>query len=232
MNDVSYKSISEINSELPLVLIDFDHTIVDTDKMRLWMFDRIDKLGFTKEDIAKTYENAKNVDGSYSLEIHLKLLCDITHKNLDEASKKVFMELCPVQDTVYTDARKFIMNKSSDYNLLIFTLAEQKTQEARIDCSRLMNFIRGIVFTQIKKSQVLNKGIHKINDNIIFDVFPNLEFKKIILIDDHPREFEDLDPKLLSILDLFRLRREGDKYSTLETPQGIKEITSFNDLNL
>lgn len=221
----------ELDINKPIVLVDFDHTLIDSSKMREWLFSELVSLGFDRQAIETTYLSAKP-NGAYDLNSHVSLLME-PGSQMSEAQivELLSNSICQKTNCLFSDSHQFLEKYSQETNLVLFTLGDIRTQMLRCKCTNIEKHLTGAVFTTTNKAEVLNKEVKLVSEKIVVSLLGDYQFPSLYFIDDHPREIEKLELNYRSFA-VYRIRREGEKYSDLPTPKQAKEISSLSDFKL
>ncbi len=230
-SDAEVELFNTIDPNLPLVLIDLDHTMIDTTKVTEWLKQRIHDLGFSQADIDRTYEQAKNENGAYDLDKHVQLLCDCSKESAAETAEKIY-SACPVQQAIFPDAHDFLEQNSTKANIVMFTLGAKQIQQAKLNCAHISQHLKGVIYTLMNKAELLNADVEITDRGVKVDIIADETFPRMLVIDDHPRAFIGINENLQKGLQLIRIRRAGEKYADLVTPEFVTQVSGFSSIRV
>lgn len=202
--------------------IDFDHTLYDTDNLSKDMLDALAK--YICEKTSKNYEEIleklkgkfKRGKGNffdiYDLIEHFSLPEQYNY-NKEEATEKVNEIISNGKKYVFEDSIPFLQYlKSKEHKTYILSYNENKVyfQTVKIAGSGLLNYVDGLIPTTVIKGEM------------------PFDFSQSIFIDDKPKDLISIYNK--NPFGVFRVKRENEKYSHLETGLPIQEFKNLTEL--
>ncbi len=223
--DVLVEIFEDLDPSLPLLLVDFDHTLIQTDKMTEWMFEMMEAYGLPKTKVRNSYSQAKDKNGVYHLYDHIQIICECEKLEAEKLVREIYKGICPTHEVLYPDALPFLEAYTEKVNILLLTLGDPATQRVRIGCLDLLKNVKGIIMSRIPKGDFLTSAVEFEDQGVKLEVISDESFPKMYLIDDNPREFENFPED--ELVKGIRLRREGGKYSDLPTPSNSSEISDL-----
>ena len=200
--------------------IDFDHTLYNTplltQNMLTSLAGYISKV--SSENEAKIFEALKNKfkrgeNNIYDIYELIKFFSNIYNYNITDATNVVNNIIFNGKEYLFKDSIPFLKKlREQNHKIYILSYNENEVyfQAVKIAGSGLLKFVDCIFPTTSMKS------------DIPFD------FSKCIFIDDKPKD-------LISIYNrkpfkIFRIRRDNDTYSNIETGLPIPEFKSLTEL--
>ena len=202
--------------------IDFDHTLYNTPLLT------IDMLKALSSYISKTstesqdaiYEILKDkfkrgTNNIYDIYKLIEYFGNQYNYNINEATEIINKVIANGKQYLFSDSIPFLQSlKEQNHKVYILSYNENEVyfQAVKIAGSGLLPFVDGIFPTTSLKGNI------------------PLDFSKCIFIDDKPKD-------LISIYQhkpfkIFRIRRENDTYSRIETNLPIPEFTNLKEILL
>lgn len=208
-----------------LVLVDLDETLFDTVRFKSLIGEYLsDSFGIDRDRYKETYSDFQPEAGLYDFWSHLEFLTSRTRKELyDSFVEYVHNSEIPL---LHSDAGEFL-DANNEKDLAILTFGMDDFQNLKIDqIPRLSEYPRLVI--QTSKSEFLDNNMTPTDQGIGFSpVSEDKFYEKIWVIDDRVDMFATVD---IDGLEQFRIRREGGKYSSFETPTHVTEVTSLNEI--
>lgn len=211
-----------------IVFMDFDNTIIDYEKYKneVWYKAFLEE-GFEIEEIDKGYQ-VRNSLGLYEMRNHAEFLT--SKQDSDEVLKRILERTKNIENYIFDDAKNFIENISNRANLVLLSFGELKFQQHKFLATGLQKYFQDSIFTQISKPEFFNSNLSRTTDGFNFSIYPDKKFRRIIFIDDHPKEFDGISNDLEIIS--YRLLRQNAKYSHFPTGSNIIEISTLENLDI
>ena len=202
--------------------IDFDHTLYDTDNLLKDMLDVLAKYICEKtsknhekilEELKSKFKRGKgNFFDIYDLIEHFSLPEQYNY-NKEEATEKVNEVISNGEKYIFEDSIPFLQYlKSKGHKTYILSYNENKVyfQTVKIAGSGLLKYVDGLIPTTVIKGEM------------------PFDFSQSIFIDDKPKDLISIYNK--KPLGVFRVKRENEKYSYLETELPIPEFKNLVEL--
>lgn len=202
--------------------IDFDHTLYNTDNLSKDMLDVLAKYICEKtsesyeeilEELKSKFKRGKgNFFDIYDLIEHFSLPEQYNY-NKEEATEKVNEVISNGEKYIFEDSIPFLQYlKSKGHKTYILSYNENKVyfQTVKIAGSGLLKYVDGLIPTTVIKGEM------------------PFDFSQSIFIDDKPKDLISIYNK--KPLGVFRVKRENEKYSYLETELPIPEFKNLVEL--
>jgi phosphoserine phosphatase len=208
-----------------LFILDFDRTIFDTKRFYTDVATVMQTEHHLDVDLLKrTYDAFFDPEaGGYNIHAHHEHLLGLTADQFDETIRHHLGN----HDYRFPDAAAWMdEHRETDDDLVIITMGLPRYQKLKFaHCSGLDGITK--VIMPSNKGALLKRHI-KGEDTTHDFSFLDQPYDHTYLIDDSAETFTALgvEPTITGI----RLVREGQRYSTIPTPPGIREIKSFGDL--
>lgn len=203
-----------------LVILDFDSTLFSVEQFIEDLPKVIEEqCGIPAERYHATYEEAKKASGSYSIYDHITLL-GISVAEAERILVPAFFK----NNYAYPGLKETLERFKKTADLVIWTLGHPRFQQFK---RSLIPYLADIPFLADEASKVtFPKEIILEGDHA---TYRGENYKKIIMIDDRPRNFLE-NP--LAYMRQIRVRYPGGRYSAIETPKGVEEVTSLTEIQL
>lgn len=202
--------------------IDFDHTLYNTDNLAKDMLDVLAKYICEKtsknyekilEELKSKFKRGKgNFFDIYELIEHFSLSEQYNY-NKEEATEKINEVISNGEKYIFEDSIPFLQYlKSKGHKTYILSYNENKVyfQTVKIAGSGLLKYVDGLIPTTVIKGEM------------------PFDFSQSIFIDDKPKDLISIYNK--KPLGVFRVKRENEKYSHLETELPIPEFQNLVEL--
>lgn len=203
-----------------LVILDFDNTLFNVGDF-LADFGHVAEVecGIAPKKFHGTYESARKASGSYNGYDHLWLL-GVSVKEAERILSPAFFR----KDYTCPGVCGAIAQFENQADLVIWTLGHPRFQEFKrslIPCLADIPLIAGEAAksTFPKEIELGDKQAH----------YNGRDYSKLVMIDDHPRNFLVSPP---SYMRQIRVRAPEGRYSSIETPQGVEEVSNISDISL
>ena len=207
-----------------LVILDFDSTLFSVEKF-------IDDLPNVVEELCdipatrfhETYEQAKKKSGSYNFYDHSTILgislADAEH---------ILTPAHFIRDYSYPGLCETIERFKKNADMIIWTLGHPRFQNFK---KSLILCIADIPFLAEEKVNERSKGDlpHQIILTPEHAMYNDKIYKKVVMIDDRPRNFFN-NPQ--SYMRQIRVRYLDGRYSHIETPAGVEEVTNLTEITV
>lgn len=203
-----------------LVILDFDSTLFSVEKF----IDDLPKVieaqcGIPAERYHATYEEAKKASGSYSIYDHITLL----GVSVAEAERILTPAFFP-HDYACPGLKETLERFKQNADLVIWTLGHPRFQQFK---RSLIPYLADIPLIADEASKVtFPKEIVLEADHAVYH---DLHYTKIVMIDDRPRNFLENPPAYMRQI---RVRYPSGRYSAIDTPRGVEEVTSLTEIQL
>ncbi|OGD65790.1 hypothetical protein A2215_01070 [Candidatus Berkelbacteria bacterium RIFOXYA2_FULL_43_10] len=137
------------------LFIDFDGTLFDTKCFKAKIFGVFLELGFSAEEIEKSYfEECR--DYLYNPIDQAKNLCELREFDLESAIAKLREAESISFQCVYDDSLEFLENiDRQKYEVVLLTLGDIGFQKAKFDNSGLNKYFDDALFTKLQKWEYL-----------------------------------------------------------------------------
>lgn len=212
-----------------IVFVDLDNTLIEYEgfKTQVW-YNALVSAGFEQSKVEHYYGISKNDQGVYDYLLHLRHLAG--SDNVLEVAGNLNRYFSDVKNYLYEDAKEFISKQSECSNVFLLTYGEENFQKLKFINSGLSDLFHGAIYTVVRKPEFFRQTLSKAEDDFIFTLLPGKKFRRVLFIDDYPQEFM-LEHNWNNFLQ-YRVRRNGAKYSDIQTPQGVIEINSLSEIKL
>lgn len=197
------------------LIFDFDHTVFDMMEMHAAIFAAMKKIGVTEEQYNAAYDQITKwkmftTDG---LANALAKTAGVNEARVIQALEGVAKE---TELYVYDDVPgAFQELLDSGHKISLLSWGDKDWQDLKIKHSGLMPFCEEVVsVTQVKADYIQKK----------YDSLGCL-----VVIDDKIAELKAIQAASPE-MKLIRMRREGAKYSEIETPHGIMEAKDMSEV--
>ncbi len=203
-----------------LVILDFDSTLFNVEKFLVDLPKIIEEqCEVPVERFHATYEQVKKDSGSYNLHDHLTLL-GVSIAHAEHILTPAFFS----GDYAYPGLKEDIERFKKSADLVIWTLGNPRFQNFK---RSLIPFLEGIPFLiDEMTTEIFPKEITLESDHAQYN---GGSYKKLVMIDDRPRNFHTNPP---SYLRQIRVKYPNGRYSYIETPAGVEEVISLNEITL
>jgi len=203
-----------------LVILDFDSTLFSVEKFIEDLPKVIEEqCSIPAERYHATYQGAKKASGSYSIYDHITLL----GVSVAEA-ERILVPAFFKNDYAYPGLKETLERFKKSADLVIWTLGHPRFQQFK---RSLIPHLADIPFLADEASKVnFSKEITLKVDHALYH---GHSYKKIVMIDDRPRNFLSNPPLYMRQI---RVRYPGGRYSAIDTPQGVEEVTSLTEIEL
>lgn len=207
-----------------LILLDFDGTIFNTEKLKKLLPEFVGmSLFISGAKFKETYETTKNSEGAYDLFYHLKFLgAGSSESEIEEK----FTEFFQKEEMVFNDFKELKNSLGPDDYLCVYTLGFDRFQNLKLSLDEATKDIRKIILETNKKNFFEN-NLKFINSSFKFADIEN-EFDSVYFVDDNPKHFTS---ELFKNLKQFRILRDDSKYKDIPTPKGVTEIKLLTEIN-
>lgn len=191
-----------------LIVLDFDHTVFNTavflDELKAQFFK---KFGIAPEAFVKAYASARSAHAS------LVEFMPYPDKEGMRVESLAVAERCGVK-TVYSDARSFISNHQSNFDIIILTRGSGDLQQAKIHGGGLSHLQYVVVPTS--KVEAFEQFIP--------------HYRQIYFIDDHPENIDAVKARYPNVVTYQMRRLDDDPYSHEhgESSRADKLVTSLD----
>lgn len=205
-----------------LLLVDFDGTLFKSDEFHNDIFLYLNSTyKIPLEDIKEAYEGAKKDGKPHSLKKQFKILGLKNISGLIEEIKHYLISL--EKNYLYSDTLDFI-NKHKK-NIIVFTYADPFHYKYKLKISGLNKYRLPVIIVDSDKNEFLKSNL-KTSLIKTLKRTKETEYSQYCWIDDKIDGFK----KPITNIDYIRIKRLGDKYSHLETPNNVREIESLLSL--
>jgi hypothetical protein len=151
------------------LFIDFDGTLFDTKCYKAKIFAVFLELGFSEEEIEKSYYD--ECQGYlYNPKRQAKRLDDIKHFNLDLAKQKLDALHNSVQECIFPDSEDFLKTINREkYEVVLLTLGDEEFQRSKFENSGLEKYFDKTLYPTIQKWDYLEDIVKENEKFIIID---------------------------------------------------------------
>ena len=197
--------------------VDFDRTIFNTDELYLMVKKLREEYGINEniwQEYVKIYKEKHN--GLYNMYNILYEVCLYENFNFNILNKLDSLITEQSNKLVYNDVSRFL-NKIKILNLQInmLTFGDSKFQSKKVSNTNISRKFDKIIYTSVNK----------------FQKDDEVDYKNGIFFDDNPKDVEGLYER--NPLKVFRIRRDGVKYSDIDLKYSdIEEVKSLDDIDL
>lgn len=202
--------------------IDFDHTLYNTPLLTKDMLKALASYISEKKalDYTNIFEALKNKfkrgnNNIYDIYKLIEYFSNQYNYNIDEATKIINDVISNGSQYLFFDSIPFLKSlKEQNHKVYILSYNENEVyfQTVKIAGSGLSPFVDGIFPTTTLKGDI------------------PIDFSKCIFIDDKPKDLISIYKK--HPFKIFRIRRENDTYSEIETNLPILEFTNLKEIML
>ncbi len=197
------------------LIFDFDHTIFNMMEMHQSMQEAMEKLGISKEDYQDAYDQSTKwkMFSTKRLAEVLSSRHDVTERQVVEALESLAKES---ELYLYDDVQEsFIKMKESGHRLSLLSWGDENWQGLKIAHSGVRPHCEDVVSVTEVKADYLQKKYK--------------EAGCLVVIDDKPAVLKAIEVASPEIK-LIRMRREGAKYSDIDTPPSIPEAKNMEEV--
>lgn len=131
------------------IVLDFDHTLFDTEKFKQALQDRMAMFGVTVDQFNYNYRIVKEQAGYYNYREHLRLLSQA--EELDENDLLLsFTEIInTASEYLFSDTLNFLdkLKAITGSELYLLTFGQDEFQQAKVEASGLKKYFKEIVDT-------------------------------------------------------------------------------------
>jgi len=197
-----------------LVILDFDHTLFNTEVFKRHLKNSFMKYGVSSERYDQTYEYIKKkLKRPYDPALHVRLLEEeITDMNalMGEVNELVDSSA----SYLYDDVVRFLDEVKDDCDLYLVSLGKKRFQKPKVDNCRINGFFSRIVFTE---------GQGGIKKEAFKDLICENKDKRIAIIEDVPENIDYIKRGFPDIIAI-KIERPGSKYA--------EEKSEFNNFTI
>jgi FMN phosphatase YigB (HAD superfamily) len=197
------------------LFIDFDGTLLNTEKSKELTFDIFIKAGFTNDEILAAYQ-AECLDYKYSIYDLIKRLYSIKKFNLPLYEARIENIHKQFPKFLFPDAVDFLKGIDRDkYEVVLLSMGDKIYQKFKVESAGITNFFDKVYFTDIQKWVYLQKLVK--------------EKERFILIDDRSDTIFNVAKKFPKCLALEIIRKYSDDDDPMRAKKemGNVEIRNF-----
>lgn len=208
-----------------LVILDFDHSLFNTEEFKESLREIFIKYGVGKELYNETYKEIREKEeGPYSLERHLSILegrMMYNRKKLRKIKREVLDLLKRTDEYLFSDTMDFLRQESKRSKLVLVTLGEKEFQSLKIKSSGIKKYFVQIIISRGRA----RKGS---KDKEIAKVIDGHQDREIFMVEDVAREI-DLMKKDYPFVTMIKIERPGGKYSKEKSKKADYTVTNLRE---
>jgi FMN phosphatase YigB (HAD superfamily) len=197
------------------IVLDFDHTLFDTEEFKQALQDRLAMFGVTIDQFNSNYRIVKEQLGHYDYQEHLRLLAQ--EEELDENDLLLsFNEIIgTANEFLFADTIEFLesLKAISKTELYLLTFGQDKFQQAKVEASGIKPYFKEVVDTIDSKLKFFEK---------------NKEFQKAIFIDNRGKTIDLIKTKYPSVVSIW-IKRENTPYDDEGCKKMNFQVTSLTE---
>ena len=110
------------------------------------------------------------------------------------------------------------------------TYGEEDFQKHKFVNSGLSDFFHATIYTVKRKPEFFREVLNQTENEFSVSIFPGKKFRRVIFVDDHPEELTQ--DHTWTNFHQYRLKRDGGKYSDLESHKSIPVVSSLNQIKI
>ncbi|MFA6525514.1 MAG: hypothetical protein WCT33_04590 [Patescibacteria group bacterium] len=195
------------------IVLDFDHTLFDTEKFKQALQDRLAMFGVTGDQFNSNYRIVKERSGYYNYREHLKLLAQA--EELDEN------DLLLSFNEIVNSANEFLFPDTLDFlkalklipksELYLLTFGQDEFQQAKVEASSIKLYFREVIDTIESKL-------------LYFD--QNNEMQSAIFLDNRGKTIDQIKTKYPNISAIW-IKRENTPYDNEDCDRADYQANSL-----
>lgn len=209
-----------------LLIFDFDDTLFDTYGFYADVLVRLNRLhGLDIDQFSSEGLQHLGPNGSYDFYAHLCRYLQISVAHLNEQ----LIGQLPRESYVFADGQRALKRlRANDTDLLILTVGHRAWQNTKFRHAPEVKGIKKSVIL-IDKGEYLQTTQITSGGGIKLSAGARVMYQSVTLIDDNVISFKGLESGS-SPVRLVRIKRPGAKHSTAQSPPGVTEVTSLDEL--
>ncbi|MFA6272102.1 MAG: HAD family hydrolase [Patescibacteria group bacterium] len=195
------------------IVLDFDHTLFDTEKFKQALQDRLAMFGVTGDQFNSNYRIVKERSGYYNYREHLRLLAQT--EELDEN------DLLLNFNEIVNSANEFLFPDTVDFlnalksipksELYLLTFGQDEFQQAKVEASGIKAYFREIIDTVESKL-------------LYFD--QNQDLQSAVFLDNRGKTIDQIKAKYSDIVAIW-IKRENTPYDDEVCEKADYQATSL-----
>ena len=225
-----FEKLGNFDSSLPLVLIDFDHTISDFTLAKQAIKSNCNELGILATNWDQAYLDVTTELHVVRMDEQIKILSQRYNISEPKIHDAFYIELDNCSKYIFPDVIPFLEKYSKTNNLVLFTLGAEKFQINKRKSSNIDKYLKGAIYTLVEKDLWMFNQLEETANNMLMVKSFDMSFPSVIVIDDRPSSFDKFTNTFNSKLKLIRLRRVGGRYESEEDIVKTKDVVSLLDI--
>ncbi len=197
------------------IVLDFDHTLFDTEEFKQALQDRLAMFGVTVDQFNSNYRIVKEQLGHYDHQEHLRLLAQ--EEELDENDLLLsFNEIiATANEFLFPDAVEFleVLKSISKSELYLLTFGQDKFQQAKVEASGIKPYFKKVIDTIDSKLKFFDQ---------------NRELQKAIFVDNRGKTINQIKTKYPKIISIW-IKRENTPYDDEKCEKMDFKATSLTE---
>ncbi|MBU1074752.1 HAD hydrolase-like protein [Patescibacteria group bacterium] len=198
------------------IVLDFDHTLFDTEKFKQALQGRLAMFGVTVDQFNSNYRIVKEQLGHYDYQEHLRLLAQ--EEELDENDLLLnFNEIVnSANEFLFPDVLNFLesLKAISKSELYLLTFGQDKFQQAKVEASGIRPYFKEVVDTVDSKL-------------IFFD--QNKKLQKATFVDNRGKTIDQIKMKYPDVVAIW-LKRENTPYDNENCKRMDFQVDSLTEV--
>jgi FMN phosphatase YigB (HAD superfamily) len=180
------------------IVLDFDHTLFDTEKFKQALQDRMAMFGVTVDQFNYNYRIVKEQSGYYNYREHLRLLSQADELDENDLLLSFNEIISSANEFLFPDTLEFLeaLKLMSDAELYLLTFGQDEFQQAKVEASGIKDFFREVADTIESKL-------------LYFD--QNKDLQNAVFIDNRGKTIDQIKSKYPKITAVW-IKRENTPY--------------------